>query len=103
MRFISVVAFSSFTLVSAISATSQINAATPVPATKLRTETNVVPPPQQQETQDEERRLGFWDWLIESPTAGPATPAPATPSFGNNDNVDDGPFSGPFWDPNATF
>ncbi|KAG1695262.1 hypothetical protein DVH05_020642 [Phytophthora capsici] len=100
MHFRYMVAFGAFALVSAISATPQ-NAATPVPATKLRTETNVAPPPQQQEIQDgKERRLGLWDWLVKSPTAAPA---PESPSFGDNDNTDDGPFSVNLWDPNATF
>ncbi|OWZ05189.1 hypothetical protein PHMEG_00022768 [Phytophthora megakarya] len=65
----------------------------PVPATKLRTETSFAPPPHEQQTQDGgERRLGFLDWLIQSPTAAPDTPPPATYNFGKKDNTDDGPF-----------
>ncbi|KAG7382822.1 hypothetical protein PHYPSEUDO_004330 [Phytophthora pseudosyringae] len=105
MRVAFALAFSILALVSVISATeTHTDATTPTPATKLRSEVNVAPPPQQKDALDRgERRLGFWDWLVKSPTAAPDTPPPETYNFGNNGNTDDDPLSGPFWDPNATF
>ncbi|KAG2774922.1 hypothetical protein JG687_00015014 [Phytophthora cactorum] len=68
--------------IGAVALLSVISAAdiqtTPVPATKLRADTNMAP-------QQGGRRLGFWDWLIESPTAAPATPSPITNTYDNDD------------------
>ncbi|KAH7489106.1 hypothetical protein PRIC1_010626 [Phytophthora ramorum] len=104
MRFASALLCGSLALINVSSAAEMHNeAATPVPPMKLRTETNAVPPPYKQGAQGTERQLGLFSWLFESPTAAPDTPAPEY-NFGNNNNNDDGgPFSGPFWDPNATF
>ncbi|OWZ10462.1 hypothetical protein PHMEG_00016684 [Phytophthora megakarya] len=72
MRLTSVLVFSTLVLVSAISASEiQSEVTTPIPASKLRADTNVPPPPHAGE-----RRLGFFDWLFVSPTAGPSTPKP---------------------------
>ncbi|ETI35866.1 hypothetical protein F441_17723 [Phytophthora nicotianae CJ01A1] len=101
MHLTTILALATLVLASVISAAEVKNdAATPAPVSKLRSEINVVPPPHK--LQAGERQLGILDWLFESPTAAPDTPAPAF-NFGNKNYDDGGPFSGPFWDPNATF
>ncbi|OWY91623.1 hypothetical protein PHMEG_00039717 [Phytophthora megakarya] len=80
MRCTSEVVICSLAVLSVISAETST---TPVPATKLRVDQDMVPPPPQQH-----RRLGLWEWLTESTTAAP--PASA------NTNEDKG-FQGLEW------
>lgn len=54
---------------------------------KLRAVANVSPPPR-----NDERRLGFFDWLFKSPTVAPDTPATAS---NNNNEVN---FNEPWYD-----
>ncbi|OWZ05596.1 hypothetical protein PHMEG_00022289 [Phytophthora megakarya] len=97
MRLTFALTFSTLVLISVISASEvQNESTTPIPPSKLRADTNVPPPPH-----TGERRLGIFDWLYKSPTAAPETPPPATPSFGDNGNNDNGPFTGMFWDVNG--
>ncbi|GMF29693.1 unnamed protein product [Phytophthora lilii] len=104
MGFAPVFAFTTLTLPSIISAS--IDSAPLIPGTKLRQQTNVGPPPQA-EVAPRGRQLGLFDWLFESPTAAPPPDQGRVQAYGyqttGNDNTDDGPFSGPFWDPNASF
>ncbi|KAE9050943.1 hypothetical protein PR003_g1978 [Phytophthora rubi] len=92
MRVASVLAVDTLVFLSVISATEdQRDTTTPIPLSKLRTETNVAPPPGHQAAHGE-RQLGIFDWLVKSETVAPDAPAPAPArdfGFGNNNDCDD--------------